>query len=120
MHDIRENDPDGLLVCFHATDPRYSFAKLDTYGYVSKTAEKQAISTHASNGMYYFKHGHFFVDAAETAIAHSELHNGEFYIAPLYNHLIALGKRVRTHGTKQNWVLGTPEELATFEKTYEK
>lgn len=119
MHDIQTHEPDGLLVCFHATDPRYSFARLDTYGYVDKTAEKKAISNHASNGMYYFKHGYYFVEAAERAIAHKEVQNGEFYVAPLYNHLITLGKKVRVHETKENWVLGTPEELARFEQTYD-
>ncbi len=119
MHDIKEHDPDGLLVCFHATDPRYSFVKLDAHGYVNETAEKKAISTHASNGMYYFKHGHYFVEAAETAIKSTELHNGEFYVAPLYNRLLTLGKKVRIHETKKNWVLGTPEELALFKKTYD-
>ena len=117
--EIMDYDPEGLLVCFEANDPRYSFAKLDAYGYVCETAEKRPISNYASNGMYYFKHGHLFVQAAEAVITEGAQEQGEFYIAPLYNRLIALGKRVRISLVKENWILGTPEELARFEKQYE-
>lgn len=117
---IEEEDPDGILPCFKATDPRYSFAKLDKHGYVSETAEKKAISDLATNGMYYFKRGSDFVSGAESMIKNKINHNNEFYVAPVYNELIKSGKKIKTILVDKNYVMGTPEELANFLKKYKK
>ena len=115
---IEKEDPDGLLVCFESTDPRYSFAKNDQYGYVSEVAEKVAISNLASTGMYYFKRGSDFVTAAEQLIARGEMYNNEFYVMPCYTELLKAGKKIKTVLTESLWVLGTPEELKNFEENY--
>ncbi|MBI5003533.1 NTP transferase domain-containing protein [Candidatus Kaiserbacteria bacterium] len=115
---IQEEKPDGVIPVFTATDPRYSYAKVDEYGYVQQTAEKRAISDQASTGMYYFKRGSDFVRAAEKMIATGEMHNGEFYVIPCYNELLKSGKNIRTIPVDDYWVLGTPEELETFNKNF--
>lgn len=111
---ILTENPDGILPCFKATDPKYSFAGLDEYGYVSRTAEKDPISEHATNGMYYFKRGSDFVSAAEKQIKNNHMSNNEFYVAPLYNELIKSGKKIRVVKVENNNVMGTPEELNQF------
>ena len=111
---ITKEDPDGILPCFKATDPRYSYARLDEYGYVVETAEKRVISNWASNGMYYFKRGKDFVTAAEV-ICHQHLAEaGELYVAPCYNQLLLSGKKIKIVEITKNHVLGTPEELNNF------
>lgn len=115
---IEKEDPDGIISCFNATDPRYSYVKLDQYGYVSETAEKKVISDLATSGMYYFKRGVDFVRSAEEMIDLDERHNGEFYVAPCYNTLLKSGKKIRPVLVSENWVLGTPEEAGYFEKNY--
>lgn len=115
---IEAERPDGVLACFPATDPRYSFARLDEYGYVDMTKEKEAISNHASTGLYYFRRGSDFVRAVETMITRKETAKGEYYVAPCYNELLKSGKKIKIYDVKDNWVLGTPEELASFEKNY--
>lgn len=117
--EITKYEPEGLLVCFESNDPRYSYAKLDEYGYVSMTAEKNPISSNASNGMYYYKHGSSFVYTAEKMISAQLVAAGEYYVAPTYNQLIAKGRRIRILQAQENWILGTPEELKYFEETYE-
>ncbi len=115
---IESEDPDGIITCFKATDPRYSYVKLDTYGYINETAEKKAISDLATTGMYYFKRGADFVRCAEHMIARGERHNNEFYVAPCYNELLKSGKKVKHVIVTKNWVMGTPEELEYFKKNY--
>ena len=44
--------------------------------------------------------------------------NGEFYVAPVYNRLIAAGGNVVIDVAEEVWVLGTPEDLADFESRY--
>jgi len=115
---IEEEDPDGILPCFKATDPRYSYAKLDTYGYVIETAEKNPISDLASNGMYYFKRGKDYVCAAENMCENAQKDAGELYVAPCYNQLLSSGKKIKVVEVAKNHVLGTPEELNEFLKVY--
>ena len=115
---IASERPDGALACFEASDPRYSFARVDTFGYVDLTKEKEAISTHASTGLYYFRRGSDFVRAVEAMIERGETAKGEYYVAPCYNELLKSGKKIKIYTVKDNWVLGTPEELAYFEANY--
>lgn len=117
---ILHEEPDGTLVCFKATDPRYSYAAIGKNGYVTETAEKKVISNYASNGLYYFRHGYYFIDAFTKTQNQNTQNNSELYIAPLYNELIRLGKKVSISLTTENWVLGTPEEKDYFEKNYGK
>ena len=56
---------------------------------VSEVVEKQVVSNEATVGIYNFRRGKDFVRAAETMIAKSLRVNGEFYVAPAYNELIA-------------------------------
>lgn len=111
---VQEENPDGIIPYFKATDSRYSFIRFDENGYVVETAEKRPISSNASNGMYYFKRGLDFVQNAEKMISKKITHNGEFYVAPVYNELYLLGKRIRGVETTKYHVLGTPEERERF------
>jgi len=117
---IEKENPDGILQCFRATDSRYSFAKLDKFGYVCETAENKPISNLASTGMYYFKRGSDIVSAAETMIKNGEKQNNEFHVAPCYNELLKSGKKVKVSLVNKYHVMGTPEELNKFIKTYRK
>ena len=111
---IAKERPDGALACFDATDPRYSYARLDEHGYVDATKEKEVISNHASTGLYYFRRGSDFVSAVKKMMHRGETSKGEYYVAPCYNELIASGKKIKIYTVKENWVLGTPEELTYF------
>ena len=51
-------------------------------------------------------------------IAANERSNNEFYVAPVYNRLIAAGADVRANPVDEVWVLGTPEDLDHFEREY--
>lgn len=65
---IADKTIDGLIPCFESDDQRFSYASCDENGWVSEVAEKRVISTHATNGLYYFRRGNDFVRFAEKMI----------------------------------------------------
>lgn len=104
----------GFLGVFQAEGDRWSFAKVDEMGKVVETAEKRRISPWATTGLYYFRKGSEFVQYAESMIERQDRVNGEFYIAPVYNYLIADGRDIRVDVAKEVGVMGTPEDLERF------
>lgn len=104
----------GLLGVFHAEGERWSFARVDEDGRVVETAEKRRISPWATTGLYYFKSGSVFVRHAEHMIERLDRVNGESFIAPVYNYLIAASLDVRINVAEEVGVMETPEDLNRF------
>ena len=84
---------DGLIMTMTADDPKWSFVGLDGRRLVTRVVEKEVISNEATVGIYNFRRGSDFVRAAEQMIAKNLRVNNEFYVAPVYNELIAEGAR---------------------------
>lgn len=106
--------PDGAILTFTSTHPKWSYARLNEDGWVTEVAEKRPISDLATCGVYWFRHGHDFVAGADRMIAANRRVNGEFYVAPVFNELIAVGKRILTMQVKAMHGLGTPEDLEAY------
>ena len=106
----------GLIPVFSATHPRWSFVKADERGYVTEVAEKVPISSHATVGLYYFRHGRDFVWAANEMMRKDIRRNNEFYVCPVYNELIARGDKIKILEVDSMWGLGTPEDVEYFKK----
>jgi dTDP-glucose pyrophosphorylase len=115
---LSDRSLDGLVMTMQATDPKWSFAALDPTGLVAQIAEKQPISPNATVGIYNFARGSDFVRAADAMIAGNERSAGEFYVAPVYNRLIAAGARIGVYdiGCESAGMhgLGIPEDLEQF------
>jgi len=105
---------DGIVFTFNAVHPKWSFAKVDDSGFVSEVAEKIPISNVATCGIYWYRRGKDFVEAAESMIAKNIRVNNEFYIAPVYNEMIATGKTVIPFYVQEMHGIGTPEDLNAF------
>jgi hypothetical protein len=88
----------GLLATFRASDPIYSYARLDRAGDVAETREKQVISDHASAGVYAFRSPAVYAAAVARSLADpaAHVHKGLHFVCPLMNGVIAQGYRVRT------------------------
>jgi NDP-sugar pyrophosphorylase family protein len=116
--DVQDLGYDGLIMTMTANDPKWSFVGLDSAGLVRTVVEKRVISSEATVGIYNFARGRDFVRAAERMIAADLRVNGEFYVAPVYNDLIAEGARVAIHNIGSDlqgmYGLGTPADLASF------
>jgi dTDP-glucose pyrophosphorylase len=91
---MRRDGLDGLIMTMTADDPKWSFVALDERRHVTDVVEKVVISDEATVGIYTFARGGDFVRAAKAMIAADERVNGEFYVAPVYNQLIAEGARI--------------------------
>jgi len=110
-----ESNNEGLILCFKDTDPKWSFAKLDETGtYVTEVAEKKPISDNATAGMYIWKRGNKFVNAAEQMIEKNIRVNNEFYLAPVYNENILSGDKIVINIVNEMHGVGTPEDLERY------
>jgi len=108
------SDTDGIVFTFNATHPKWSFVKTDTQGVITRVEEKNPISDIATCGIYWYRKGADFVEYAEKMIKKNVRVNNEFYIAPVYNELIADGKKLLPFYVHNMWGLGTPEDLNNY------
>jgi hypothetical protein len=104
---------DGYLEVFEGAGDHWSFARVEGTKVV-ETAEKKRISSHCSNGLYHFNRAEDFTKAFNDARQSGE--KGEYYIAPLYNRLIAAGKdiRIRQLAPEDTKFCGLPTEYRDF------
>jgi NDP-sugar pyrophosphorylase family protein len=88
---------------------------------VDRVKEKQAFtadpsSEHASSGAYWFRNGGQAKAYFRTMLAdRKEAYNGEYYVTLAYNLMIRDGLRVGYFDTGQIAVLGTPNDVRSFE-----
>lgn len=105
---------DGIVFCFNAVHPKWSFVKTNSRGVVTEVAEKNPISDIATCGIYWYRRGRDFVSCAEAMINKNIRVNNEFYIAPVYNDLIGGGGTVIPFFVHSMHGIGTPEDLNTY------
>jgi NDP-sugar pyrophosphorylase family protein len=111
MHDA---EADGGILTFKSFHPKWSFAKVED-GLITHVAEKEPISSNATVGFYWWKHGRLFIDAAKQMIAGGRRVNGEFYVAPTYNEMIVKNMKILPYEVDFMAGVGTPEDLRKFE-----
>lgn len=111
----------GLIMTFWADHPKWSYCRLTPAGDVTEVVEKKVISNEATVGLYNFRHGRDFVQAADEMIRRNLRVNNEFYVAPAYNLLIERGDRIVVRQTGREYAgmygLGTPEDYEFFQTT---
>ena len=116
--DCRMRGLDGSILVFRDPhrDPKWSFAQVDEQGLVIRVAEKQPISDLATVGIYFFTRAGDFVAAAADMIARNDRVNNEFYTCPVYNYMIAAGRRIGIFEVSAGAMhgLGTPDDFESF------
>jgi hypothetical protein len=94
---------------------------MSSHQYVAEVIEKKVVSNEATVGIYNYRFGSDFVRAADLMIKNDLRVNNEFYVAPVYNQLIAEGKRILTKATGREYDgmfgLGVPDDLCFFKTT---
>ena len=113
---MEADEIDGGMLTFTATHPKWSFAKLDSDGFVTEVAEKKPISDIATTGIYYWKKGSDYVKYAEDMIKKDVRVNNEFYVCPVFNQAIEDNKKIKIFNVEKMWGIGTPEDLQVFLK----
>jgi dTDP-glucose pyrophosphorylase len=113
---LKQHDPDGAIVTYNTNRKHNSYARIGNCGFVTEIKEKEVISNISLNGIHYWKYGKDFVKSANDMIEKKITVNGEYYIAPTYNELIAGGAKIKHYHIPedQHWAVGTPEDLQTY------
>lgn len=105
----------GLISVADMPGEQWSFARVGSDGGVVEVAEKVRISDHASTGLYWFASGRELCEIGDGMVARDERTRGEFYVIPVYQHLIRAGARVEIAPARRMWDMGTPVAAAAFE-----
>jgi NDP-sugar pyrophosphorylase family protein len=109
---------DGVIMTMWADHPKWSYVRFDDAGRIVEVVEKRVVSNEATVGIYNYRRGRDFVRAADRMIARGLRVNGEFYVAPAYNELIAEGRRLAVHNVGREYDgmygLGVPSDLEWF------
>lgn len=106
---------DGAIMTFDSQSPKNSYAEINEQGLVTRTAEKEVISKHATNGIYIWRRAGDFFSAASEMIDRDIRANGEFYVCPVYNINIARGQKIGIyHIGDGHWPIGTPQDLTIY------
>lgn len=118
LHDAQV---DGGVVTFESVHPRWSYVKCDEQGYVMEAAEKRPISRHATTGMYYYRQGRDFVEAAKESIRKDAQTNGCFYICPVFNEMILRQKKIAVYEIRgeRYHSLSDPKGVEKYQKYLE-
>jgi len=120
VNDCLERDLDGSIMTFK--DPgkstKWSFARTDSEGLVEEVGEKVPISDLATVGIYMFRRGRDYVDAAVDMVVQNDRVNNEFYVCPVYNYAIKNGKIFSVYDIPFDSMhgLGTPKDLDIYQK----
>ncbi len=103
---------DGYLEVFSGEGEHWSFVLPGPGGRALRTTEKERISDLCSDGLYYFRTRALFEQVFERARREGATVRAEYYIAPLYNYLIAEGRDIRYVQVDRSEVVfcGTPDE----------
>jgi NDP-sugar pyrophosphorylase family protein len=120
IDEIEIQDADGLIMTMWADDPKWSYVGFDNSGLVNNVVEKKVISNDATVGIYNFRHGSDFVDAADKMISKNLRVNNEFYVAPTYNEMIKWGAKNIIYNVGKEYDgmygMGIPSDLEKFLK----
>ena len=109
---------DAYLEVFRGEGDGWSFVRPMTSAenVVAETTEKVRVSDLCSTGVYYFKRADYFMYAFKIELESGPSFSNEYYVAPLYNHLIRIGIDVRYFTIDASEVIfsGVPAEYESF------
>ena len=86
----------GAIV-FEASDPIFSFARIDSEGDISEIIEKEISGSCALAGVYYFRNTMLFSKCIEWAMVNNVNLEGNFYISPALNYFLANSIPISLH-----------------------
>jgi len=119
LNSMEEKNADGWIMSMTANDPKWSYIQFDEQGQISSVVEKKVVSSEATVGIYNYKRGRYFVEAAEQMIEEELKVKGEYYVAPAYNQMIKKNNNIGYFniGDEANGMygLGIPDDLNLFE-----
>jgi NDP-sugar pyrophosphorylase family protein len=118
IDDIRRRQLDAGVVTFMSTHPRFSYVRADGEGRIIETAEKRVISRLAIAGLYYFRRGGDFLDAAKRVLLNNNPIHDAFFISQALNEMILGAKTVGHHQIEADryYPIYSPQKIMEFEE----
>lgn len=113
-----EHDSKGTVMTYLGNELEGSSAIINKDGLITEVAEKKIIGPQTTVGIYYFDKGRYYVKAAKQMIRNDHRANGEFYVSPVYNELIAQNDPITSNEIPASAMhtMGTPEGLRIFQR----
>lgn len=107
---------DSVITVFNCPDkdPKWSFAEVDENYEIRRVAEKDPISEWATAGLYYWSEAAMMINGINAMRRANDRVNNEFYVCPIYNYTIGVGRTCVAHVAKDMHGLGTPDDLEEF------
>ena len=117
---LKDIKGDGFIPCFVGDGTHWSFVRVNNNNQAIEVREKEKISDNCSVGAYYFSSAELYKTLYNMYygdILNNDIFKEE-YIAPMYNLLIKLNKKVYIQLIDKKYVhvLGTPEEVEVFKE----
>jgi dTDP-glucose pyrophosphorylase len=97
MKEFIDKKFDAGTIGFHAVHPRWSYVRCNDEGLVVEAAEKRPISNFATAGVYFYRQGKLFVEAAMEMIRKDANVGGQFYVCPTFNEMVLRHARIGTN-----------------------
>ena len=122
VKDAIQKQLDGSILTFFDNNPKWSYVELNENNLVIRAVEKIVISNYATAGVYFFRRGDQFLNAAIDLIIENDRVNNEFYVCPVYNYMIKTGLKIGIYNVEQSKMhgIGTPEDLKKYLEFREK
>jgi hypothetical protein len=105
---------DGGILTFQNSHPRYSYVSLDEFGWISNTAMKKPISTHASAGVFYWKRAFDLIKYSAVVVAKELDTANKNSLILTYQEAIKEHRHFKAFECRRMWELSTPEDLNYF------
>lgn len=113
---VNRRKNDGVLVTVPTTNPGFSYVELlDDMSTVTKTREKEVISSFGNTGCYYFNKTAEFEYYANLMIKKNIRVKNEFYVSQIYNEYILDNKKIIHYPIVEIFSINTPAELKNNE-----
>ena len=108
---------DGALVTVPTKNPGFSYVELsDDMSTVSRTKEKEIVSSFGNTGCYYFSKTKEYDYYANLMIKKNIRVKDEFYISQVYNEYILDNKKIVHYPIAEIFSINTPTELENNKK----
>ena len=107
---------DNGVMYFNSTDPNpiYSYINLDSDNTITHIKEKEKISDNANSGCYVF----WSVNKLHQYLLSMDYTQGEVYTSDVIKSMIEGGEEFRGMPVSNFYVLGTPQHIVEFSKSY--
>ncbi len=120
---LREMDAqraDALITVHEDSDSRFSYAQMNAgTNQVVAVGDKVPVTNMACTGIYMFRSGRLFVEAAKSLFAKNTVVRGQFYLHKVVDDVAAdLGRRVVAVTVSKVWSVRTVVEIAGFQREY--